>query len=212
MRGVCDFTDFFVIATGRNARQTKAIYDEVAGVLKKEHELLPRSSAARRGDLDRRRLPRRRAAPLHAGDAGLLPARGAVERRPVGRARSRERLSSGGSGGRAGVGVAEAASDAASGAISRRDERKGGPRSPRSACTARTRITRRPSRARLASILTARRGGREVAIVGSVERCGSPAQATRQRSPRRACATCKTAVVERSSHAAFSADVARGAT
>ncbi len=40
MRGVCDFTDFFVIATGRNARQTKAIYDEVAGVLKKEHELL----------------------------------------------------------------------------------------------------------------------------------------------------------------------------
>lgn len=45
MRGVCDFTDFFVIATGRNARQTKAIYGEVAGVLKKEHELLPRSSA-----------------------------------------------------------------------------------------------------------------------------------------------------------------------
>ena len=45
MRGVCDFTDFFVIATGRNARQTKAIYDEVAGVLKREHRLLPRSSA-----------------------------------------------------------------------------------------------------------------------------------------------------------------------
>ena len=45
MRGVCDFTDFFVIATGRNARQTKAIYDEVAGVLKKDHRLLPRSSA-----------------------------------------------------------------------------------------------------------------------------------------------------------------------
>ena len=45
MRGVTDFTDFFVIATGRNSRQTKAIYDEVAGVLKKEHELLPRSSA-----------------------------------------------------------------------------------------------------------------------------------------------------------------------
>ena len=45
MRGVCDFTDFFVIATGRNARQTKAIYDEVAGVLKQEHELLPRASA-----------------------------------------------------------------------------------------------------------------------------------------------------------------------
>src|SRR6187200_2113824 len=45
MRGVCDFTDFVVIATGRNARQTKAIYDEVAGVLKREHDLLPRSSA-----------------------------------------------------------------------------------------------------------------------------------------------------------------------
>ena len=45
MRGVCDFTDFFVIATGRNARQTKGIYDEVAGVLKKEHKLLPRASA-----------------------------------------------------------------------------------------------------------------------------------------------------------------------
>ena len=45
MRGVCDFTDFFVIATGRNARQTKAIYDEVSGVLKREHDVLPRSSA-----------------------------------------------------------------------------------------------------------------------------------------------------------------------
>ena len=45
MRGVCDFTDFFVIATGRNARQTKAMYDEVAGTLKQEHRLLPRSTA-----------------------------------------------------------------------------------------------------------------------------------------------------------------------
>jgi len=45
MRGVCDFTDFFVIATGRNARQTKAIYDEVSGVLKREYDLLPRASA-----------------------------------------------------------------------------------------------------------------------------------------------------------------------
>jgi ribosome-associated protein len=45
MRGVCDFTDFFVIATGRNPRQTKAIYDEVAGTLKKEQKLLPRSTA-----------------------------------------------------------------------------------------------------------------------------------------------------------------------
>ena len=45
MRGVCDFTDFFVIATGRNPRQTKAIYDEVAGTLKKEQKLIPRASA-----------------------------------------------------------------------------------------------------------------------------------------------------------------------
>jgi ribosome-associated protein len=45
MRGVCDYTDFFVIATGRNVRQTKAIHDEVAGRLKKEHRLLPRSTA-----------------------------------------------------------------------------------------------------------------------------------------------------------------------
>jgi ribosome-associated protein len=45
MRGVCDFTDFFVIATGRNPRQTKAIYDEVAGMLKKENSLLARASA-----------------------------------------------------------------------------------------------------------------------------------------------------------------------
>jgi ribosome-associated protein len=45
MRDVCDFTDFFVIATGRNPRQTKAIYDDVSGILKREHRLLPRSSA-----------------------------------------------------------------------------------------------------------------------------------------------------------------------
>jgi ribosome-associated protein len=45
MRDVCDYTDFFVIATGRNARQTKAIHDEVAGQLKKDHRLIPRSTA-----------------------------------------------------------------------------------------------------------------------------------------------------------------------
>ena len=45
MRGVCDFTDFFVIASGRNPRQTKAIYDEVAGTLKKDHRLIARASA-----------------------------------------------------------------------------------------------------------------------------------------------------------------------
>jgi ribosome-associated protein len=51
MQGVCDFTDYFVIASGRNARQTKAIYDEVAGTLKREHKVLPRSTAGlREGD------------------------------------------------------------------------------------------------------------------------------------------------------------------
>jgi ribosome-associated protein len=51
MQGVCDFTDYFVIATGRNTRQTKAIHDEVAQSLKKEHSLSPRSTAGvREGD------------------------------------------------------------------------------------------------------------------------------------------------------------------
>jgi ribosome-associated protein len=43
MRSVCDYTDFFVIATGRNPRQTKAIHDEVVGELKHSQQLLPRS-------------------------------------------------------------------------------------------------------------------------------------------------------------------------
>jgi len=43
MRTVCDYTDFFVIATGKNPRQTKAIHDEVYGTLKPE-KLTPRSS------------------------------------------------------------------------------------------------------------------------------------------------------------------------
>jgi ribosome-associated protein len=43
MRPVCVYTDFFVLATGRNARQTKAIYDEVHGQLKRESKLLPRA-------------------------------------------------------------------------------------------------------------------------------------------------------------------------
>ena len=44
MRPVCTFTDFFVICTGRNPRQTAAIWDEVHGRLKQEHELVPRSA------------------------------------------------------------------------------------------------------------------------------------------------------------------------
>jgi len=43
MQSVCDYTDFFVIATGRNSRQTKAIHDEVVGELKRSQQLLTRS-------------------------------------------------------------------------------------------------------------------------------------------------------------------------
>ena len=43
MRPVCTFTDYFVIATGRNPRQTAAIWDEVHGKLKQEQRLIPRS-------------------------------------------------------------------------------------------------------------------------------------------------------------------------
>lgn len=34
MRPVCTYTDFFVVCTGRNPRQTKAIWDEVRAGLK----------------------------------------------------------------------------------------------------------------------------------------------------------------------------------
>jgi len=44
MRPVCDFTDYFVIATGRNPRQTVAIWDEVHGRLKHELDVIPRSA------------------------------------------------------------------------------------------------------------------------------------------------------------------------
>jgi ribosome-associated protein len=43
MRPVCTYTDFFVICTGRNPRQTKAIYDEVHARLKREHRALPQT-------------------------------------------------------------------------------------------------------------------------------------------------------------------------
>jgi len=41
MRPVCTYTDYFVIATGQNPRQTKAIYDEVRELLKREERLVP---------------------------------------------------------------------------------------------------------------------------------------------------------------------------
>jgi len=43
MRPECSFTDYFVIATGRNPRQTAAIWDEVHTRLKQEARLLPRN-------------------------------------------------------------------------------------------------------------------------------------------------------------------------
>jgi ribosome-associated protein len=42
MRPACTYTDFFVIATGRNSRQTKAIWDEVHERLKHDDRVLPR--------------------------------------------------------------------------------------------------------------------------------------------------------------------------
>ena len=48
MRPVCTYTDFFVICTGQNPRQTKAIWDEVHERLKHDDRLLPRSVAGER--------------------------------------------------------------------------------------------------------------------------------------------------------------------
>jgi ribosome-associated protein len=45
MRPVCSYTDYFVVCTGGNPRQTKGIYDEVHARLKKDEGLLPRGVA-----------------------------------------------------------------------------------------------------------------------------------------------------------------------
>jgi ribosome-associated protein len=44
MRPVCSYTDYFVVCTGGNPRQTKAIYDEVHDRLKAENGILPRNA------------------------------------------------------------------------------------------------------------------------------------------------------------------------
>jgi ribosome-associated protein len=41
MRPACSYTDYFVICTGQNARQTKAIYDEVRDRLKHDDHVMP---------------------------------------------------------------------------------------------------------------------------------------------------------------------------
>ena len=43
MRPVCTFTDYFVICSGRNPRQTASIWEEVYAKLKEEGRLIPRS-------------------------------------------------------------------------------------------------------------------------------------------------------------------------
>ena len=43
MRPVCTYTDYFVLATGQNPRQTKSIFDEVHERLKAEERAIPRS-------------------------------------------------------------------------------------------------------------------------------------------------------------------------
>ena len=43
MRPVCSYTDYFVLCTGQNARQTKAIYDEVHEQLKRHERTIPHS-------------------------------------------------------------------------------------------------------------------------------------------------------------------------
>lgn len=48
MAGVTSFTDYFVICSGRNARQTKGIYDEIVHVMKRESRLIPRAIAGER--------------------------------------------------------------------------------------------------------------------------------------------------------------------
>jgi ribosome-associated protein len=48
MQPVCAYTDYFVLVTGGNPRQAKAIWDEVHVRLKKENALLPRSADGER--------------------------------------------------------------------------------------------------------------------------------------------------------------------
>ncbi len=48
MQPVCTFTDYFVVCTGANARQTKGIWDEVHHRLKQDDGLLPSSVGGER--------------------------------------------------------------------------------------------------------------------------------------------------------------------
>ncbi len=48
MKPVCSYTDYFVVCTGANPRQTKGIWDEVHARLKNDSGLLPTSAAGER--------------------------------------------------------------------------------------------------------------------------------------------------------------------
>jgi ribosome-associated protein len=43
MKPVCAYTDYFVVVTGGNPRQTKGIWDEVHEKMKNENGLIPRA-------------------------------------------------------------------------------------------------------------------------------------------------------------------------
>jgi ribosome-associated protein len=45
MRPVCTYTDFLVLCTGQNPRQTKAIWDEVHERMKHDERAMPQSVA-----------------------------------------------------------------------------------------------------------------------------------------------------------------------
>ncbi len=48
MRPVVTYTDYFVICTGQNPRQTKAIYEQVRESLKRDESLVPRHVSGER--------------------------------------------------------------------------------------------------------------------------------------------------------------------
>ena len=67
LRGMVGYTDFFVVCSGNTERQTKAIHDAVYQELKDERGPAAAPGRGRpRGPLDPARLPRLRAARLHA--------------------------------------------------------------------------------------------------------------------------------------------------
>ena len=48
LRPACTYTEFFVVCTGGNPRQTHAIWDEVRERMKRDHGLLPHTADADR--------------------------------------------------------------------------------------------------------------------------------------------------------------------